>query len=152
MIQFNPMTAGYIAIGILILFSATFAASVKLLRVRADNTPEIGLNQNVPSAPEGLCATTIYIANHSRHPIFIRNITIGCGTFAGSEIYNLLGQITSYNHSTDLQRLFNISVAPGTKSEEPVVFHAQVGIPVEATLVSKNDVYEIHLSQVAKRL
>lgn len=143
----DPNTAGYIAIVILSLLTVSFFFSQRLLRSRAAAMPEASLKKSTPAAPDGLCATTLRIANYSHKPIQIRNIHMECGTFAGNEIRNIMGQIQSYQKGTDIIRPFPVIIEPETQNEDPIVFHAQVGIPATAELVGSNGIYDVHIRQ-----
>ncbi|GFM32028.1 hypothetical protein LN040_06970 [Desulfovibrio subterraneus] len=150
-IQFNSQTAGYFAIALLFLLTSTFIVWQRLARARESQMPEAGLDNGTPTPPDGLCATTLWIANYSASPVFIRNIHIDVGTFAGNEVRNLMGQIRHYEKSEDIQRPLMLTVEPQTRRDEPVAFHARVGSPVEAVLQGNNGTYDIHIRQLFPR-
>ncbi|MFV0347636.1 MAG: hypothetical protein ACK5JO_03540 [Halodesulfovibrio sp.] len=148
-IHFNSQTAGYFAIALLLLLTIAFIVWQRFLHARESQQPEAGLENGTPFPPDGLCATTLWIANYGDSPIRIRNIRMECGTFAGNEVRNLMGQVKRYEKSNDTERSLELTIEPQTRNDEPVAFHARMGAPAEAVLSGRNGTYDIHIRHIS---
>lgn len=146
MFDLDTITLGYYISAALFTFGASLMLFGHWCRKKASQTPVVTLSQQIPKM-DGLCETTVWVANPTPKNVYIRNFILQSGTFASDEIQNASGQIVGYRKGYSAFRSASYTVPSGTETDTFIAFHVKDNTPIAAQLVGKKGVYDIHFSQ-----